>query len=366
MDSDLVTIDLQPEHFTARETVLARSGGMTAATFRYRSGVAALTITNAVGRITLLPFQGQQIWRAEFFGRPLTMQTPFEEPVDTQDFLRTYGGFFLHCGALAMGDPGAEDRHAVHGELPNARYQQAQLVIGRDAGGAFMRMTGRYRHAVAFTHDYIAEPAVTLHSESSRIHLEMRVRNLRHLPMDLMYLAHINFRPVDGAKLIDTVRAGGLRVRSALPGGLVASEEYQRLLAALDRDVASHRDIVSGAAIDPELVLALDPLPDAEGWAHGMQLLPDGAADFVSYRPAELDHCLRWMTRNPGMNALGLMLPATAEADGHAAEKAKGNLKTLAPQAEFRCGVICGALEPRAAAELRGRIERTVALGHRA
>ena len=60
------------------------------------------------------------------------MRSIFEHPVDTQDFLHTYGGFFLHCGATAMGDPGPEDRHPVHGELPNAHYQRAQLLVGRD------------------------------------------------------------------------------------------------------------------------------------------------------------------------------------------------------------------------------------------
>ena len=54
---------------------------------------------------------------------------------------------------------------------------------------------------------------------------------------------------------------------------------------------------------------------DEGGWTHGMQLLPDGSADFVSHRPDQLDHCLRWLCQTPSESALGLMLPATAEAD---------------------------------------------------
>ena len=98
-----------------------------------------------------------------------------------------------------MGNPGATDTHPLHGELPNAPFRDAQLIVGRDADGAFMALTGTYRHTVAFSHNYVATPVVRLTAGSSRIRLDLSVRNLRHTPMELMYLAHVNFRPVDGA-----------------------------------------------------------------------------------------------------------------------------------------------------------------------
>ena len=347
MLSDHVIIDLHSVQFGPAETVLARHAGLTASVWRYRSGVAALRIANELGHIAALPFQGQQIWDAAFLGRRLTMGSMFEEPVPEVDFLQTYGAFFLHCGATAMGDPGLEDRHPVHGELPNARYPEARLVIGRDERGPFMGLTGSYHHRIAFGGHYVAEPTVKLHGRSSRISAEMRIRNLRHTPMELMYLAHINFRPAAGAVLVDSVPADAahIRVRSALPPPLIPSPEYSRLIDKLERDPASHKIIDPGAAIDPELVLALNPLADESGWAHGMQLLRDGSADFVSHRPDQLDHCLRWLCQTPSESALGLMLPATAEAEGHAAEMAKGNVRLLPPQEEFRCSLEFGALD---------------------
>jgi hypothetical protein len=69
-----VVIDLQPELFGPAETVLARFAGLSASVFRYPSGVAALRLANELGRISTLPYQGQQIWEAEFLGRPLTMR----------------------------------------------------------------------------------------------------------------------------------------------------------------------------------------------------------------------------------------------------------------------------------------------------
>ena len=164
MLSDDVIIDLQSVQFGPAETVLARHAGLTASVWRYRSGVAGLRIGNELGHIALLPFQGQQIWEAAFLGRRLTMGSMFDGAGCPEvDFLQTYGAFFLHCGATAMGDPGLEDSHPVHGELPNARYQQAQLVIGRDESGPFMGLTGSYHHRVAFGGHYSAEPTIKLH-----------------------------------------------------------------------------------------------------------------------------------------------------------------------------------------------------------
>ena len=88
-----------------------------------------------------------------------------------------------------------------------------------------------------------------------------------------------------------------------------------------------------------------------------MQLLPDGSADFVSHRPDQLDHGLRWLCQHDQESALGLMLPATAEADGYTAEKAKGNVRLLPPQGEFRCSLEFGALDAGAAEAMRERIE---------
>jgi hypothetical protein len=362
MSSDHVTVALVPEQFTGAGSVLATYEGLTASVFRYRSGVAGLRIANGAGHIALLPFQGQQIWDAEFFGRRLTMGSMFDEPVATEDYLRNYGAFFLHCGATAMGNPGPDDNHPLHGELPNARYLTAELIAGRDADGPYMGLTGAYRHTVAFAHNYVAQPTVKLHQKGGRIRLSLCIRNLKRSPMELMYLAHINFRPVDGGKLIDTVPNDlkHMRVRTKVPEFFTPTEQHRKLIEALKTDPSVHRAIEPGRRIEPELVMGVDCLADDAGLAHAMQLLPDGSADYVSHRPDQLPRAVRWMTRSADQDALGLILPATAEADGYNAERKKGSLRIVPPRSEFCCDLEFGALERGEADQLRGKIEDVV------
>ena len=50
-------------------------------------------------------------------------------------------------------------------------------------------------------------------------------------------------------------------------------------------------------------------------------------------------------------------LPATAEADGYTAEKAKGNIRLVPPGGVFSCRLQFGALDAGEAEQLRKKIE---------
>ncbi|WP_238006983.1 DUF4432 family protein [Dactylosporangium sp. AC04546] len=314
-----VTIELEPVAFGRAAQILVRHGDLSAATFRYGSGVCGLAIRHGSAELELLPFQGQQVWRARLGGRELTMRSMFDEPQPTLEYLGTYGALFIHCGALAMGNPGPGDHHPLHGELPNAPYRQPQLVAGSDAHGRFLTLTGTYEHATAFGNRYLATPRLTVREGSTRLTARMCVRNIGHRPMPLMYLAHVNFAPVDGAQLIDSL---GIET------------------------------IEPGRPVDPERVTTRHPTADANGWAHALQLHPDGGADFVRHRPEELDHALRWLVRDGDQDALGLALPATAEVEGVQRETEKGNVRQLSPGEEFTCTVEFGALDAADAATM--------------
>ncbi len=85
----MTRIHLQNEMFGSAERLLLVHGGLEAWTFRYPSGVAALRFTSPLGQLVLLPFQGQQIWSAEFGSRNLTMKSMFHQPYPTRNYLET-------------------------------------------------------------------------------------------------------------------------------------------------------------------------------------------------------------------------------------------------------------------------------------
>lgn len=299
MDMEQLALDLRQVVFAELEKPLIVYCGLEVSTFRYRTGVCAVRIRNLSGEIVVLPFQGQQIWSAEFADCPLGMTSIFDEPRDTSDYLATYGGLMLHCGFTAMGRPGPQDQHPVHGELPNAAYQEAYLKAGSDSQGAYLELCGVYRHSIAFTVDYIAEPTIRLYEWSTSFQLTVRFTNLRAKPLAYMYLCHINFRPVDGSRLVSTA------------------------------ECKQHMEITTASIFDPEVIMYLECESDKDGWAHHMQIRPDGYADYVKHRPSELDHCVRWIYRTEEEQALGLAMPATAQAAGFTLEEEKGNVKLL-------------------------------------
>jgi hypothetical protein len=358
--SPQTSINLQPYFFTEAEKTLAEYAGLTASTFLYPTGVAGLRLANQVGQIVMLPFQGQQIWDVQFYGRTLTMKSMFNTPYPTTQYLHTYGGFLLHCGATAMGVPTAEDLHPLHGELPNAPYQLAQLLIGEDERGVYMGITGSYQYTVAFSHNYVARPLVKFYANSSRISISMTVKNLKRSEMELMYLGHINFRPVDNGKLVYSAPCDPdhVRVRSSIPSHISPPAGYREFLRELETNPEKHNLLAPDLAFDPEVVFFIDYLTDEAGWAHSMQVHPDGSADFISHRPAELDHGVRWISRTADQDALGLILPATAEPEGYTAEKAKGYIKVLPPGGEFRFSLEAGALSPAEAKEMEAKINQ--------
>jgi len=355
-------INITPEFFAEREKTLVEHGTLTGSTFRFGSGVCGLRLKNEVGQLVLLPFQGQQIWSAEFGGRTLTMKSMFDEPRPTRKYLETYGGFLLHCGATAMGVPSKEDTHLLHGELPNALYQKAYLVIGQDEKGAYIGLGGQYQHTVAFNNNYVARPLVKLYAGSTLFRVTMTITNLKNSAMELMYLAHVNFRPVDNGRLVYSAPCTPqhVRVRKSIPSHIRPLPGYAEFIEELGRHPEKHNLLAPDLVFDPEVVFSIDYLADEDGWAHSMQVHPDGSADFIRHRPDQLDHGIRWICRTPDQDALGLCLPATAEPEGYLAEKAKGNIKIIPAQGEFRCQMEIGTVTAAEAQRLEEKIARMV------
>lgn len=361
---DQVPVPLFPDQFSEKEKPLIESGQLSARLFRFDSGVCSVRLQNGVGELVMLPFQGQQIWRAEMAGRNLTMKSMFDQPYPTRDFLSTYGAFLLHCGATAMGSPGPSDTHALHGELPNATYPTALVVLAEDDQGIFVGLTGSCGVTLAFNYNYIAQPMVKLYSGSTIFHVSMTITNLKQTPMPLMYLTHINFRPVDDGRLVYSVPCdpAHMHVRASLPDFVEVPSGYREFLEELRIHPEKHLSLKPGLEFDPEVVFYLDYMADKSGWAHALQVHPDGSADVMRHRPTQLDHGVTWICRTPDQDALGFE-PATAGVEGYSAEKKKGNVRSLAGGQSFHCDVQVGVLEKAEAQREEKAIEDVVASG---
>ena len=354
------TFNLSPEFFSEREKTLVTSGALSASAFRFSTGVCGLRLKNEAGQLVLLPYQGQQIWSAEFGGRTLTMKSMFTEPRPGRSYLETYGGFFLHCGFTAMGVPSKNDTHPLHGELPNVAYDSAHLALGQDDKGAYIALGGKYQHTMAFNYNYIAQPLVKLYAGSSIFNVSMTIDNLRPKEMEYMYLSHINFRPVDNGRLVYSAPCTPerVRVRKDIPSHMKFPPGYREFVEEMGIHPEKHNVLKPELPFNPELVFTITYDADEQGWAHSMQVHPDGSADYVAHRPSQLDKTVRWIARPGDQDACGFAMPATAEPEGYTAEKAKGNIKVLPGGGQFRADFQVGALAADEAKQVEARIDK--------
>ncbi|MBD3305848.1 DUF4432 family protein [candidate division KSB3 bacterium] len=356
-------IQLQHAVFSDKETVFVEHGSVTASVFRYERGVCGVRLTNQHGHLILLPFQGQQIWECQLADRNLTMKSMFSQPNPTQEYLATYGAFLVHCGATAMGVPSQEDSHPLHGELPNAPYTQAYLLVGEDERGTFLGLGGQYEYTIAFNHHYLFEPCVKFYADSTVFPVSATLTNLKNTDMEYMYMAHVNFRPQDQGRIVYSAPCTpeSTRVSINVPAHIKSShpiEDFRVFLNLLKDDPAKHTVLTPDLLLDPEVIFFIDYLADEDGFAHSMHVHPDGYAGYLKHRLAELDRGVRWICRTPDQDALGLFLPATAEHQGYTAEKTKGHLKVLPAGASVEFFLETGLLPPEEAQKMEHKIQK--------
>lgn len=327
---------LHKETFSDWPCLLMEAGCFRATAFRYSTGVCALEVTNGLCSFVLLPFQGQQLWRVRFGGEDFTMKSIFEEPEPTTVFDLTYGAFLIHCGLTAMGNPSEEDDHPLHGELPNAEYRQAFLETGDEGGKRFVRVSGTYHHRNGLETNYLYTPSIRLWEGETILHAEDCIENLRSQPFPFMYMAHINWLPREGSRLVCSAKkdAGHREVFRGDFGDGLSGERAARLEEYTNRLIANPDigDVLDSQTqcYDPELCSCMRCSADEKGYAHAMQVLPDGRACYVRFETAYLPNALRWVARSGDEDALGFALPTTGNHLGRA-YAIKNNLRREIP-----------------------------------
>ncbi|MFO2463422.1 aldose 1-epimerase family protein [Pseudomonas sp. 15FMM2] len=337
----ITRIPLYRALFDEQEKVLLQSAHFKVSAWVYPSGVLALGLENSRGRLVVLPYQGQMIWSAVFDGCDLTMTNLFEQPRPSPTVIGTYGCFMFHSGLLRNGCPAPADDHALHGEMPCATMDSAWLEIGE----GFLRLGGEHEYAQGFGDRYRAEPCVTLHAGSALFDIAMNVRNLAGKPMDLMYMAHMNYAYVEDARLVEPFGMQRLRLRSSVPDHVKPTPAWSAYMAQLAEHPGQLATLDQPELYDPEIVFFFDDVgTDAQGQAHFLLEHPNGAAFYTRYRPEQFEHAARWILYNPDQQVAAFVLPSTCEPEGYAAEMAKGNVRSLAAGASAAFSVTTGYL----------------------
>lgn len=357
-------INIVKNMFSDRELTLLEYNKMRVIAFKYSTGVEALKVENEKGYFIILPFQGQQIWRANFCGIDLQMKTTFKEPVPTKEYLETYGGFLLHCGINAFGVPSAKDSHPQHGEIPNACYDNAYIECGCDENGDYVSVGGKLLFNKSFVKSYCFSPNCKLYSDGTVLNINVEIENMRSYPMEYMYLCHINFRPIDGAELVYSVPYDNkhIKIYDSVGDDIEEPRRTQLIeyMNVLEKD-PSVMNKVGGEeqTYDPEICFRLRYLGDSNKRAYTMQCMNEGAF-YVSHPIDALPDAIRWISRTKHEDSMGMVLPCTAEHLGYTHAKDNGQIKVLPPNGKISFNIEAGYINKIKEEEVKKKINEIV------
>jgi hypothetical protein len=175
--------------------------------------------------------------------------------------------------------------------------------------------------------------------------------------MELMYMAHMNYAYMPGARFVEPLAGARMRVRSSVPAHVKPTPEWSAYMAELSRDPSRLSSLDSPALHDPEIVCFFEEVPaDTAGNAHFLLDHPEGSAFYTYYRPDQFSHATRWVLHNADQGVAAFVLPSTCEPEGYLAEKTKGNVRSLAGGQQALFSVSTGYLSAEERRRLRDEL----------
>lgn len=344
---------------------LACGDYFTITTFQYETGVEALEISSSSVSYILLPYQGLQIWRLFIDGENMTMKSMFDMPEDTTNvFDESYGGFLIHCGLTAMGNPSEEDPHPMHGELPHAKYNNVFVEIGEDENGQYISLSGDYCFKCSIDTGYVFKPELRLYEGQKVLKMNCHIKNLRSTDFHYMYMAHINWLPVNGSRIIYSTPKDKTHIevfRGDFSGMLDehAAKRLDDYTSKLQND-PNIGDVIDfdTQCYNPELCSSMHYQSDEALWAHAMQLRPDKTACYVGFDTQILQNGLRWFSWTGEEQTCGFALPNTGNHMGRAYAIQHGLRKNLHGNEEVTLRYRFGKLDAEDAAAMERKINK--------
>jgi len=361
MVMELTKVNFKPSFFGDRPIELVRDGELSAAAFRYETGVCGLHIKNQHCNMVVLPYMGQQIWFAEFEGKNLTQKSIFDQPQNTTKFGDNYGGLLLHCGLTNINCAEEGEDYPLHGELPFADYPETYTGIGRDEKGKYLAVGGTYVYRNSQEYHWAYSPELRLYDDASVLEMHIDIHNRRQSPLDYMFMCHMNWLAVDGSRLVYSAKKDKEHIKPDPPElkgdspRAVRMREFSKKLME-DPMILDVLDFKTQCC-DPEMCINVKYEADENHWAHAMQVMPGGDACYVGFCTTELPYALRWFCCTGDESGVGIALPTTGTNRSTAYQKEHGYYNTLDPEEHAGIRFDFGYLNKEKANEMEGRIE---------
>ena len=293
-------------------------------------GVRIADVDNGSGlRFCVLLDRGLDIGDASFNGVPFAYMTPvgvahpaYHDPEGLR-WLRSFNaGLLTGCGLAHAGSPEVEEGMRVdgplglHGRLSNLPAENVSVSEEWVNGCFVLSVSGTVREASFFGENLELKRTISTAMGDNSITITDVVKNRGVRPSPLMMLYHINA----GFPLLSETAVLEARVAQTTPRnddaakGIDAWRQCQKPTAGYAEQCFYH-DITAG---DDGMARMTLRNPQA------------GMAIEVAYRKAELPFFTQWKMMGEQEYAMGLE-PGNCHPEGQSAEKARGTLKTIAP-----------------------------------
>ncbi|WP_196607517.1 aldose 1-epimerase family protein [Pectinatus frisingensis] len=334
-------IFLKRSFFTSKTTEIFKNEEFTVEIFIYSSGVEAIKINNSRGYVIVLPYMGQIIWDVNFDGIDLRMKNMFSQPKPAGCIIDTYGCFAFHSGLLSNGCPSPEDTHIMHGEMSCAVIDEAWLEI--DEAG--ITVTGKYEYCQGFCYHYIANPSVELNTNSTKIKIGMKVKNLTSIMMPLQYMCHMNYAYVDNAVITSNIPEKAFKLRESIPAHVKPTPKwikYNEDIKQMQKTGKTLTKLEQSDMYDPEIVFMADDVKKYAARAVFEMDSPKGYGFATEFSTSDFPCATRWIMYNGDLQVAAFVLPATCRPEGFLAAKKAGTLVMLDPNEEKTFSVLTG------------------------
>lgn len=324
----MYTYFLHKENFSSTGKVLLENENFKVESFKYKSDIEALKISNSKGYVIILPYYGQIIWDVVFEKQSLTMENMFNEPKKGMEITDTYGCFAFHSGLLANGCPSPEDSHPLHGEFPCSDMNQSYLTFDENS----ITIHSEFEYVKGFGYHYMAKPSVALTAGATHIDISLEVQNLsEYQKMPLQYMCHMNYAYAENGVMTQNIPNDAFYLRTSVPGHVKPNEDWKTYMAELEANQELISTLNRPEMYDPEICFFTKDLTSYTETAEFEMTYNEESKFFIQFNTQDFPYATRWLLNNADQKVAAFALPGTSLPEGYLAAEKKGSLIQLDP-----------------------------------